>query len=216
MSIKPINPHDQDFKLRNRLLTAGGMGAVAGGLYTAKDKNWLYKGTPSDTFVKTVSDNMKKGMTSDELMESSKIYRFVEKAVNPSTDIEELKPLILDSKELSDAIKQHPEESVDNAISRVFSQPNKDKVRQDLLELQFKTSSNKKTGKNAAMKLVHENFDASTKRFTKSKGTSAEAFNMIKSSAKKIQLRSVAIGAAVVGAAAGAIALIASDVPDAK
>ena len=216
MSINAVSSADSLTALQNRVLVATGAGAVIGGAYTAKDKQYLYNGLPSDTFVKDVSENLKKEMTSEELMESAKVYRFLEKVVDPEVDLESLKPSIMDSKELSEAIKNSPDEKVEDAITRVFSQPKRSKVKEDLLNLQYKTSSDKKTGRNRSLKLLHENFDASEGKFVKSRNISESMFEMIKKTAAKIQVKSIAFGAAVAGAAAGALCLIASDIPGEK
>ena len=217
MSIGAVSSTDSSqSSFRNRILISTGVGAVAGGLYTAKDKHWLYKGMPSDTFVRNVSKNLRKDMTSDELKESSKVYRFVERVVDPEVEIETLKPYIRESKELSDAIKSTPEENVEQAMTRVFSQPDKSKIKQDLIDLQYKTKADKKTGRNTALKLINDNFDASAQKLVKQENTPLRVFNMIKNTAAKIQAKSVLAGAAAVGAATGALALIISDVPDSK
>lgn len=217
MSIGAVSSTDSSqSSFRNRILISTGVGAVAGGLYTAKDKHWLYKGMPSDTFERNVSKNLRKDMTSDELKESSKVYRFVERVVDPEVEIETLKPYIRESKELSDAIKSTPEENVEQAMTRVFSQPDKSKIKQDLIDLQYKTKADKKTGRNTALKLINDNFDASAQKLVKQENTPLRVFNMIKNTAAKIQAKSILAGAAAVGAATGALALIISDVPDSK
>lgn len=217
MSIGAVSSTDSSqSSFRNKILISTGVGAVAGGLYTAKDKHWLYKGMPSDTFVRNVSKNLRNDMTSDELKESSKVYRFVERVVDPEVEIETLKPYIRESKELSDAIKSTPEENVEQAMTRVFSQPDKSKIKQDLIDLQYKTKADKKTGRNTALKLINDNFDASAQKLVKQENTPLRVFNMIKNTAAKIQAKSILAGAAAVGAATGALALIISDVPDSK
>ncbi len=217
MSIGAVSSTDSSqSSFRNKILISTGVGAVAGGLYTAKDKHWLYKGMPSDTFERNVSKNLRKDMTSDELKESSKVYRFVERVVDPEVEIETLKPYIRESKELSDAIKSTPEENVEQAMTRVFSQPDKSKIKQDLIDLQYKTKADKKTGRNTALKLINDNFDASAQKLVKQENTPLRVFNMIKNTAAKIQAKSILAGAAAVGAATGALALIISDVPDSK
>ena len=153
-------------------------------------------------------------MTNEELLESSKIYRFVEKIVDPTTDLETLKPLIKDSKELSEAIKINKEESVDNAINRVFSQNNESKIKQDLISLQYKTTSNKKFGKSATLRLIHDNFNAKEQKLVKNNNTTEEVFNMLKRTANKVQAKAVATGAALAGLAGCTLALIFTDIPD--
>ena len=100
-SINAISSVDSKTAFQNRILAATGAGALLGGAYTAKDKQYLYKGIPSDTFVRDVGRNLRKEMTSDERMESAKVCKFIEKAVDPEVDLESLKPMIKDSKELS-------------------------------------------------------------------------------------------------------------------
>lgn len=216
MSINAINGANSNpnKKLENRIMATTGAGFVAGTIGVGTRKNWLYKGQPSDTFVKNVSNNLAKKMTPEEKEEAGKIKNFLKAVVNPETNIEDLKPQIRDSKELSDAIKSSPEENVEDAINRVFSNPKKDELKESLLELQDKTISHKKSGKNTALKLVHDNFNSQEKKLVKNDNTSEEIFAMLKKTAKKIQVKTAIIGGALTGLAAGAICLIASDVPD--
>lgn len=213
MSINAISNADQNTAFQNKIWASAGVGAVAGGAVAAARKRYLYDGVPSDTFVKNVSKNLEKTMTADEAYEDLKIRKFLEKAEDPEVDTETLKPMIKDSKELSEAIKATPEESVDDAINRVFAEQNKTKLRQNLINLQDKTKSDKISSQNTALKLLHDNFDKKTKKLVKNEGTSNEVFNMIKKTAKKIQVKTVAVTAAMTGAIAGALCLVASDIP---
>ena len=214
MSITKISASDKMTDLKNRILVSTGVGAIAGGIYTANRKNWLYKGLPSDTFVKETSREVRKTMSSEDLKESAKINKFLKAAIEPETNVETLRPMIENSKELSEAIKKSPEESVQDALSRVYSQP-QDKIRQDLIKLQYKTKSDKIAGRTSVLRLLNNNYDASKKALVKSENTSESMFNIIKKTASKIQTKAVAKGAAIVGCTAGALALILSDVPDA-
>ena len=216
MAINPINSTDENSKFRKKLLIAGGTGLVLGTGYGVSKKNWLYKDMPSDTFVKNVSNNLKKNMTSEELKESSKINKFLNDVVNPEIDLETLKPQIRDSKELSEAIKLTPEETVDNAITRVFSKSSKKEIKQDLLDLQYKTKSDKKCNLNTALKLIHDNFDVKNKKLVKSKASSDTTFKMLKNTAHKIQIKPTAITALVGGVVSSALCLVAIDVPGQK
>ena len=215
MSISKVSSTDTLTSVRNNVFGATVIGALAGGGYTATKQNWLFKGMPSDSFVKTVSDGLKQDLTSDEIKENSKVERFLRSVVDPDVQTASLKPQIRDSVELSTAIKATPEESVEDAITRVFSQP-KDKLKQDLLELQYKTVVDKKAGTNTARKIINDNFDAAAKKFVKGEQTTERMFNMIKSSAKTVQVKSVALAATLVGLACGAGALVMSNVPDVK
>lgn len=216
MSIDAISSTNrQDNAFRNKILAAAGVGAAAGGIYAASGKRYLYDGVPSDTFVKKVSKNLDKEMSAKDSYEALKVRKFLEKVVEPEVDMNSLKPMIKDSKELSEAIKATPEEPVDEAITRVFSQPDKEKVKQDLISLQNKTKSDKIASENTALKLLHDNFDKKTKKLVKNEGTSDEVFSMIKKTAKKIQVKTVATVAVMTGAVAGALCLVASDVPGA-
>ena len=203
MSITRVSTSDKMADLRNRILISTGVGAVAGGIYSSTRQNWLYKGLPSDTFVKEASREIRKTMNSEDLKESAKINNFLKAAIDPETNVETLRPNILDSKELSEAIKQSPDEKVENAITRVFSQP-KDKIRQDLVELQFRTKADKISGRNTVLKLLNDNFDAAGKKLVKNSETSEDMFSMIKKTAGKIQAKAIAKGAAIAGCAAGA------------
>ncbi|MCR5265959.1 MAG: hypothetical protein K6E29_05135 [Cyanobacteria bacterium RUI128] len=213
MSITKISTSDRMADLKNRILLSTGVGAVAGGIYSAIRPNWLYKGLPSDTFVKETSREIRKTMNSEDLKESAKISKFLKAAIDPETNVEELRPQILDSKELSEAIKASHEETVEDAIKRVYSQP-KDKVRQDLIDIQFKTKADKISGRTTVLKMLNDNFDASKKTLVKHSETSDNMFALIKKTAGKIQAKAIAKGAAIAGCAAGALCLILSDVPE--
>lgn len=213
MDVKAINSVEPKMTLKNKIIASAGTGFVAGTAYIGSKKNWLYKGVPNDTFVKKIGKNLEKNMTSEELKESAKINKFLESVVDPEVKIETLKPQIRDSKELTQAIKSTPEENVENAIKRVFSNPDKSKVKEDLLELQLKTLSDKKANRNTALKLAFDNFDAKEKTLVKSKNTSEEMFGMIQKTAKKIQIKTALLGGALIGLAAAAFCLVATDIP---
>ena len=216
MSINAVSTADQYSALKKRMVVATGTGALIGGAVVAKDKQYLYRGLPSDKFVKSVSENLKEEMNKDEIMESAKINRFLEKVVDTDVDEQVLKDSIIDSTELSEAIKSNPNEKVEDAIARVFSQPDKNKVKEDLLNLQYKTNSNKKTGRTTSSRLLNANFDAKEQKFVKDNATSERLFGMLKKTAAKIQIKTVAIGAAVTGLIAGAVCLISTDAPGDK
>ena len=213
MSINAVNPADSGSGFKKRLLTAAGVGFAAGAAGTAMKKNWLYNGMPSDVFVKSASKNLEETMSSDELKEAAKVNSFLKSVVDPEVDLETLKPQIKESKELSDAIKLTPDETVEGAIKRVFSNPDKDQVKQDLLDLQFKTKSDKKSDRNTALRLIYDNFDAKNKKFVKSKTTSDTMFGIVKKTADTIQKKAVTAGGAVAGLAAAALCLVAYEVP---
>lgn len=213
MSITKISTSDRMTDLKNRILISTGVGAVAGGIYSSTKQNWLYKGLPSDAFVRETSREIRKTMNSEDLKESAKISKFLKAAIDPETNVETLRPQILDSAELSAAIKATPEETVEDAIKRVYSQP-KDKVRQDLIGLQFKTKADKISGRNTVMKMLNDNFDASKKTLAKNPETSDSMFGLIKKTAGRIQAKAIAKGAAIAGLATGALCLILSDVPE--
>ena len=213
MSVKNVSAADSQSNLASKIAISATAGAIIGGGYTATKKNWLYHDMPSDTFVKQVSKNLKKDMTSDELKENYKIEKFLKDAVEPRTSTESLKAQIKDSKELSLAIKSNPSEDIDSAIERVFSQPS-DKVRDDLVNLQYKTKIDKKAGKNTARKLIMNNFDASGRKLSKHAETSENVFRMIKNTASHVQAKAVGTAAALTALGTAALALILSDVPD--
>lgn len=197
----------------NKIYGTTAAGTVAGGVYTASHTNWLRKGLPSDTFVSKVSRNLRSEMTSDELKESAKISKFLEDVVNPEVEVETLKPQIRNSSELSAAIKSSPTEDVEVAIERVFAQPT-DKVKKDLMELQFRTNADKKTGRNTALRLITDNFDASKRKLVRNESTKEKTFDMLRMTAMKLQAKTVAIGALITGAVAGALALVVLNVPE--
>lgn len=213
MSIRRV---DSSSSLENRLCAAAGAGAVLGAGYSATKKNWLYKDSPSDTFVKNVSKNLEAGITPQQRREASIINSFLKSVVDSEVDVQTLKPQVKASKELSEAIKSHPAEDVDAAIGRVFAEPNEAKLKDSLLELQNRTKSDKLFGKNVALKLVHENFDADTKALRKSENTSEQVFNMLKSTARKVQVKSAVATGIVTGAIAAGVALFCTDVDKIK
>ena len=83
MSINRVSSTDTRKDFKSKLLCSTAIGAVAGGGYKATRQNWLYKGLPSDSFVRETCRNLRKDMTSDELKESAKICRFLENVVDP-------------------------------------------------------------------------------------------------------------------------------------
>ncbi len=213
MSIRRI---DSSSDLKNRLLTAAGIGGATGTVYSATKKNWLNNDSPSDVFVKKVSDNLEQSITPQQRREASIINSFVNSAVDPEVDLNNLKPQIRASKELSEAIKSNPAEDVEVAIERVFAEPDKAKLKDSLVNLQSKTKSDKLFGKNTALKLVHQNFDADSLTLKKHSNTSEEVFKMIKSTAKKIQVKSAVVAGVATGAAAAALTFLFSDIDNIK
>lgn len=213
MSIRRV---DSSTDLKNRLWTAAGVGAVAGTGYTLTKKNWLYNDSPSDTFVKEVSKNLEASITPQQRREASIINSFVKSVVDAEVDVNTLKPQIKASKELSEAIKTNPAEDIDVAIERVFAEPDKAKLKDSLLELQTKTKSDKLFGKNTALKLVHQNYDVDTKSLRKAEHTSDQLFKMIKSTARKIQVKSAVVGGLVTGAIATGLTLVFTDTDKVK
>ena len=213
MSIRRV---DSSSDLKNRLCAAAGTGAVVGAGYTATKKNWLYKDNPSDVFIKNVSKNLEETITPQQRREASIINSFMKSVVDSEVDVNTLKPQIKASKELSEAIKSNPAEDVDVAIERVFAEPDNEKLRTSLTELQSKTKSDKLFGRNTALKLIHDNFDADTKTLKKSEKTTDEVFKMLKSTAKKIQVKSALVGGLVTGAVVGGLTLVFTDVDKIK
>lgn len=208
MSIKRI---DSNTDFRNRVYTAGAVSGVIGGAYTATKKNWLTNNHPSDVFIKSVSRNLEDSLTPQQRQEASIINSFVKAVVDPSTDLETVKPQIRASQELTEAIKSHPSEDVNVAIERVFAEPDRAVLKNNLLDLQSKTKSDKLFGKNTALKLVNDNFDAGTLKLKKHANTTEKTFNMIKSTARNIQLKSVLAGAAVAGLVASTLTFVFSN-----
>lgn len=213
MSIRRV---DSSSSLESRLAPAAGVGAVLGAGYSVTKKNWLYKDKPSDVFIKNVSNNLEAGITPHQRRESSIINNFLNSVVDSEVNIRTLKPQIRASKELSEAIKSHPAEEVDTAIERVFAEPDNAKLKDSLLELQAKTKSDKLFGKNTALKLVYDNFDEDAKTLKKSENTSEQVFNMLKSTARKIQVKSAVVSGVVTGAIAAGLTLMFTDVDKMK
>lgn len=209
MSIRRV---DSNSDLKNRIVVASTTSAVAGTAYTATKKNWLYKNNPSDIFVKEVSKHLEENATPEQRREASIINGFVRSVVDPDVDVQTVKPQIKASKELSEAIKSNPAEDIDVAIERVFAEPDTAKLKDNLLNLQNKTKSDKLFGKNTALKLVHENFDAEKQVLKKNPNTSESLFKMMKSTAKVMQAKTAVVGGVVTGAVAAALTLVFTDV----
>jgi len=209
MSIRRV---DSNSDLKNRIVVASTTSAVAGTAYTATKKNWLYKNNPSDVFVKKVSNHLEEKVTPAQRREASIINSFVRSVVDPEVDVQTVKPQIKASKELSEAIKSNPAEDVDTAIERVFAEPDTAKLKDNLLNLQDKTKSDKLFGRNTALKLVHDNFDAEKQTLKKNPNTSDELFKMMKSTARKMQTKAAVVGGVVTGAVAAALTLVFTDV----
>lgn len=216
MSINPVGQYDALNNYNKNLSISTAIGAGAGVVYGFAKPGWLYKGMPSDTFVKQVSKELKRGMTSDELKEAEQINKFLFAVVEPETDLESLKPMIKNSKELSNAIKSSPSESIDEALARVYSNPDKDSLRKQLLNLQNKTFSDKKSDKNSSLKLIYENFDAKNKTLVKSENTTDSAFSILKKAATKVKAKSLAVASGVAALIGAAAYLIVADVPENK
>lgn len=209
MSIRRV---DSNSDLKNRIVVASTTSAVAGTAYTATKKNWLYKNNPSDVFVKKVSKHLEENATPEQRREASIINSFVRSVVDPEVDVQTVKPQIKASKELSEAIKSNPAEDIDVAIERVFAEPDTAKLKDNLLNLQDKTKSDKLFGKNTALKLVHDNFDAEKQVLKKNPNTSESLFKMMKSTAKVMQAKTAVVGGVVTGAVAAALTLVFTDV----
>ena len=209
MSIRRV---DSNSDLKNRIVVASTTSAVAGTAYTATKKNWLYKNNPSDVFVKKVSKHLEENATPEQRREASIINSFVRSVVDPEVDVQTVKPQIKASKELSEAIKSNPAEDIDVAIERVFAEPDTAKLKDNLLNLQNKTKSDKLFGKNTALKLVHDNFDAEKQVLKKNPNTSESLFKMMKSTAKVMQAKTAVVGGVVTGAVAAALTLVFTDV----
>lgn len=209
MSIRRV---DSNSDLKNRIVVASTTSAVAGTAYTATKKNWLYKNNPSDVFLKKVSKHLEENATPEQRREASIINSFVRSVVDPEVDVKTVKPQIKASKELSEAIKSNPAEDIDVAIERVFAEPDTAKLKDNLLNLQDKTKSDKLFGKNTALKLVHDNFDAEKQVLKKNPNTSESLFKMMKSTAKVMQAKTAVVGGVVTGAVAAALTLVFTDV----
>lgn len=206
MSVSRVEQNNPNVKAR--LLSSFGIGAVVGSSAMATRKAWLFKDAPSDVFIKKVSKNLEKQVPAHECAEAIMINNFVKNAVDPEVNVQTLKPQILASKELSEAIKSHPAEDVKVAIERVFAEPDNAKLRESLINLQLKTKSDKKFGTNVALKLVHENYDAKNKVLKQSQNTSDDVFKMLTSTAKKIQIKSAVVGGLVLAGVATAMTIV--------
>ena len=62
MSIDRVSSSDARTEFKNKLLCSTAAGALIGGGYKATRQNWIYKGLPSDTFVRETSRNFRKDM----------------------------------------------------------------------------------------------------------------------------------------------------------
>ena len=213
MSIPPIGEQDAFKKYRHNLSASAIVGTGLGALYSWFKPGLLTDQVPSDTFVKQVSKELRKDLTPEELFEAEKINKFFSSVVDPEVNVYSLKPMIKNSRELSSAIKISDVETIDEAITRVFSNNNVEDLKKELLGLQLKTVVDKKADKYAATKLIFENMNADKKIF-KSESISEKMFSMLKKAALKVKAKNLS-AMAMVGAIAGSAAyIVAADTPE--
>ena len=215
MSVNSISSADPTKKFRNNVIGATVAGGALSGIYAATKKNYIKNGVPTDFFVKGVALRLSIKMKPKQFRESRMINNFLQKAVDPEVNVSDLIPLIHKSEELSEAVKATPEETVFDALKRIYSQ-SEDKIRKDLIDLQMKTKSNKKNSLSTAKEFIMKNYDPVTKKFVQSSDTTQGIFKMIKRTALSGQIKLVEAATIAGAVVAGALALIVCDYPDKK
>lgn len=181
------------------------IGTGAGLIEGYARKSWLTKDAPSDTFVKKVSKDLETTLQPQEHKELEKVNAFFKQLTNYRTDIYEMRGRIEDSTELTNALNKHEGESTKDALDRIFSNPDKLQVKQELRDLQNRTQVDKKVSIYTARKITNANFDTKTKSLKQTAGTSDEVFDILKSVARRIKVKTAVqhgvIGGFLVGTA---------------
>ena len=216
MSINRINESDSFKTYKRNFVISAVVGGGAGAAIRARKPAWLSKGEPSDAFVKQVSKELRNNMSPEDRVEADKINRFYRTAIDPEVNIEGLKPMLRDSRELSQAIMTNPGETLDEATERVFSNPNRNELREEVLGLQMKTVADKKANKNTATRLIADNFNPSEMKLVKSESTTDEMFAIVKKAASKVKTKAIVVAASVGALAGAAVYLFAADIPGSK
>lgn len=194
MSVSSSRPAGRPAKtVRENTIEKGKQGLVIGAALGAVEgftrKSWLStKGEPSDSFVKNVSKEMQKALKPEEQSEVTKVNKFFEALLDYRTEPSELRERIEKSKELSNAVIKKEGETTQTALDRIFAQ-DKPLLKQELRDLQNRTTIDKKVDLHAAKQLVKTNFDASAKKFKRSADTSKEMFSVIKKSMQNVRLK---------------------------
>ena len=181
------------------------LGACAGVIEGYTRKSWLTKDAPSDTFVKNVSKDLETTLQPKEHKELEKVTAFFKQLTNYRTDVYEMRGRIEDSTELTNALNKHEGESTKDALDRIFSNPDKLQVKQELRDLQNRTQVDKKVDIYTARTIANANFDTKTKSLKQATGTSDEVFGILKSAARRIKVKTAVqhgvIGGFLVGTA---------------
>lgn len=198
--------------VRQRTLDDGARGLLIGAGVGAIDgfcrKSWIAKGRPSDSFVKNVSKGLETTLKPEEHKEFNKINSFFKDLIHYKVNVDNMRSRIEESTELSNAVNKKEGETTKNALDRIFSNPDKNAVKEELRNLQTRTIVDKKVDTTAAEAIITKNFDATNKKLKKAEGTSDEVFKILKKSAKSLN-KSTAIKHTVIGGVlAGTLGLL--------
>lgn len=184
------------------------LGAAIGGIEGFTRKSWVAKDKPSDKFVKNVSKGLEATLTADEHKEFNKVKSFFKELTNYRVNLDTMRGRIEKSTELTNAISKKDGETTKDALDRIFANPDKTELANELRDLQNHTNVDKKVNIYAARDIANKNFDAKSKKLVKAEGTSDEIFRILKKSAKNIN-KTTAIQHTVVGAVlAGTLGLL--------
>lgn len=184
------------------------IGAAIGGIEGFSRKSWLTKGHPSDSFIKNVSKGLETTLKPEEHKEFNKINSFFKDLTHYKVNVDNMRSRVEESTELSNAVNKKEGETTKDALDRIFSNPDKNAVKEELRNLQTRTVIDKKVDTTAAETIITKNFDATNKKLKKAEGTSDEVFKILKKSAKSIN-KTTAIKHTVIGAVlAGTLGLL--------
>lgn len=213
--VKPIgvNSYDKNVPtVRQRTIKDGQTGFLIGAGIGAVEgyarKSWIKNDQPTDKFIKQVSKGLTNNLTESEHVELNKVNSFFEALVDPKTNVDSLRGRIEDSTELTNAISKNDGETAKDALDRIFSNPDKNAVKQDLQLMQDKTTVDKKVNKYGAKAVILENFDSANKKLSKSENTSKETFKVLIKAAKKIKLNTAVAHTAIGGVLLGITGLL--------
>lgn len=186
-----------------------GIGATIGAVEGYTRKSWITKkNAPTDTFVKNISKGLESTLKPEETKELEKVKMFFRQLVNYRTDVHEMRQRVEKSTELTNALNKKKGETTKDALDRIFSNPDRLAIKQELRDLQKRTVVDKKVDIYKARELAVSNIDTKSRTLKKSSGTSDEVFKVIKAAAKKIKVKTAYQHTMVGGVLAGTVGLL--------
>ena len=198
--------------VRQRTLDDGKRGIVIGAGVGAIEgfsrKTWISKGSPSDSFIKVVSKGLETTLTPEEHKEFGKVNSFFKNLIHYKADVHSMRNQIEDSTELSNAVNKKEGETTKDALDRIFANPDKTAVKNELMDLQNRAKIDKKVDTYAAKDIANKNFDKTAQKLKKAEGTSDEVFKILRKSAKQLN-KNTAVQHTIIGAVlAGTLGLL--------